>query len=86
MRPFPSMWKCGVVHPLGLNPMSGDVKSLQGFRRSLEILTHMKKMTKTLGLLSGKFIYHIFFIPDYPCMLLVLGIANFQFVKHQDLN
>lgn len=53
IRPFPSIWKCGVIHPFGLDPMLGDVKSLLGFSRSLEILTHMKKMTKTLDILSG---------------------------------
>lgn len=53
IRPFPSMWKCGVVHPAGLDPMSGDVKSLQGFSRSLEILTHMRKGTKIFSIYSG---------------------------------
>ena len=42
MRPFPSMWNCRIVHPYGLDPFSGDVRTLQGFSRSLEILTYMK--------------------------------------------
>ncbi|CAB3998145.1 Hypothetical predicted protein [Paramuricea clavata] len=53
MRPFPSMWNCRVVHPCGLDPFSGDVRSLQGFCRSLEILTYMRSEASRLGMLSG---------------------------------
>ena len=53
MRPMPLMWKCRVIHPSGLDPLSGDVKSLQGFSHSLEILTYMKKGVDTLGLACG---------------------------------
>ena len=54
MRPFPSIWNCGVVHPHGLDPLSGDVKTLQCFSRSLEILTYMRSESSRLGLISGK--------------------------------
>lgn len=54
IRPFPSVWNCGVVHPFGLDPMSGDVKSLQGLSRSLEILTRIRKAVKDFDLMCGK--------------------------------
>ena len=54
MRPFPSMWNCRVFHPYGLDPFSGDVRSLQGFSRSLEILTYMRNEASRLGMRSGK--------------------------------
>ena len=54
MRPFPFMWNCRVVHPHGLNPLSGDVKSLQGLCRSLEILTYMRSESSRLGMACGK--------------------------------
>jgi hypothetical protein len=54
MRPFPSMWNCRVVHPCGLDPFTGDVRSLPGFCRSLEILTHLRSETSRLGIMSGE--------------------------------
>ncbi|CAB4019936.1 Poly [ADP-ribose] polymerase 3 [Paramuricea clavata] len=53
MRPFPSMWNCRVVHPYGLDPFSGDVRSLQGLCRCLEILTYTRSEASRLGMLSG---------------------------------
>ena len=53
IRPFPSMWKCGVVVPDGLDPLSFDTKHLQGLCRSLEILVHMRKGRKEFGLACG---------------------------------
>ena len=53
IRPFPSMWKCGVVVPDGLDPPSFDTKHLQGLCRSLEILVHVRKGTKEFGLVCG---------------------------------
>ncbi|XP_028397376.1 uncharacterized protein LOC114521157 isoform X2 [Dendronephthya gigantea] len=50
MRPFPSMWNCRVVHPHGLDPLSGDVKTLQGLCRSLEILIYMRNESSRLGM------------------------------------
>ncbi|CAB4008005.1 Hypothetical predicted protein [Paramuricea clavata] len=50
MRPFPSMWNCRVIHPYGLDPFSGDVRSLQGFSRSLEILTYMRSEAARVGM------------------------------------
>ncbi len=55
MRPFPSMWNCRVVHPYGLDPFSGDVRTLQGFGRSLEILTYMRSEASRLDMCSGEF-------------------------------
>ncbi|CAB3985676.1 Hypothetical predicted protein [Paramuricea clavata] len=52
IRPFPSMWNCRVFHPYGLDPFSGDVRSLQGFSRSLEILTYMRSEASRLGMHS----------------------------------
>jgi hypothetical protein len=49
------MWNCRVVHPFGLDPFSGDVRSLQGFCRSLEILTYMRSEASRLGMHSGKY-------------------------------
>jgi hypothetical protein len=54
VRPFPSMLKCGVIVPFGLDLMSFDTKHLQGFSRSLEILTYMRKAVKTFGLSCGE--------------------------------
>ena len=42
-RPFPCLWKCGVVHPAGLDPLSGEMKHLQGLSWSLEKLVKMKQ-------------------------------------------
>ena len=42
-RPFPCLWKCGVVHPAGLDPLSGEMKHLQGLSWSLEKLVKMKR-------------------------------------------
>ncbi|XP_028397377.1 uncharacterized protein LOC114521158 [Dendronephthya gigantea] len=53
MRPFPSMWNCRVVHPHGLDPLSGDVKTLQGLCRSLEILIYMRSELSRLGISNG---------------------------------
>ena len=55
MRPFPSMWKCRVVHPFGLDPFSGEVGSLPGFCRSLEILTYLRSETSRLGMECGEY-------------------------------
>ena len=60
MRPFPSMWNCRVVHPYGLDPFSGDVRNLQGFSRSLEILTYMRNEAARLGMHSGKYFVLMF--------------------------
>ena len=57
MCPFPSIWNCGVVHPHGLDPLSGDVKTLQGLCRSLEILVYMRSESSRLGMSSGNYIY-----------------------------
>ncbi len=54
IRPFPSMWKCGVVVPAGLDPMSFDTKHLQGLCKSLEILVHMREGVNEFGILCGK--------------------------------
>ncbi|CAB3985201.1 Poly [ADP-ribose] polymerase 3 [Paramuricea clavata] len=54
MRPFPSMWNCRVFHPYGLDPFSGDARKLQGFSRSLEILTYMRSEASRLGMQSGE--------------------------------
>ena len=84
MRPFPSMWNCGVAHPHGLDPPSGDVKTMQGFSRSLEILIHMRSESYRLGLISGKYLAFIFFFSQecelgsseedkifYKCILII---------------
>jgi hypothetical protein len=54
IRPFPSMWNCRVFHPYGLDPLSGNVRNLQGFSRSLEILTYMRSEASGLGMHSGE--------------------------------
>jgi hypothetical protein len=54
IRPFPSMWNCRVFHPYGLDPFSGNVRNLQGFSRSLEILTYMRSEASGLGMHSGE--------------------------------
>ncbi|XP_046853428.1 uncharacterized protein LOC124446627 isoform X2 [Xenia sp. Carnegie-2017] len=53
IKPFPSMWKCGVVVPYELNPLSLNVQELQGLSRSLEILMYMKKGVVEFGLQCG---------------------------------
>ncbi|XP_028397307.1 uncharacterized protein LOC114521091 isoform X2 [Dendronephthya gigantea] len=53
MRPLPSMWNCRVVHPNGLDPLSGDVKTLQGLCRSLEILIYMRSESSRLEMSNG---------------------------------
>ena len=54
MRPFPSMWNCRVIHPFGLDPLAGDVNSLQGFCRCLEILTYLRSEASRLGMQCGE--------------------------------
>lgn len=54
IRPFPSVWKCGVAVPHGLDPMAFDTKHLQGLCRSLEILVYMREGVKEFGLSCGK--------------------------------
>ena len=53
------MWKCGVVVPDGLDPLSCDTKHLQCLSRSLEILVHMRKGVEKFGLGCGKVVYVI---------------------------
>ena len=54
LRPFPTMWKCGVVVPTGLDHVSPHLKYLQGLSRALEILVHMKEGIKSFHLSCGK--------------------------------
>ncbi|XP_046856264.1 uncharacterized protein LOC124449385 [Xenia sp. Carnegie-2017] len=54
IRPFPSMWNCGVIHPYGLDPLAGDAETIQGLIRSLEILTYMKSELVRLDINCGE--------------------------------
>ena len=53
-RPFPTMLKCGVVIPFGLDLLSFDTKHLQGLSRSLEILTYMREGSKKFSHMCGE--------------------------------
>ena len=54
VRPFPSMLKCSMIIPFGLDLLSFDTKHLQGLSRSLEILTYMREGVKKFDLMCGE--------------------------------
>ena len=67
VRPFPSMLKCGVIIPFGLDLLSFDTKYLQGLSRSLEILTYMREGVKKFELMCGELFFYLLY--DCECSL-----------------
>ena len=62
IRPFPLLWKCDVVVPHGLDPISLDTKHLQTLCKSLEVLVRIRNGVKEFGLSCGKRILVQYFI------------------------
>lgn len=53
MDPMPEKWKCGVIHPRGLDPSALNPKEMPRFCRALEVLVHIKTKVEELGLVVG---------------------------------
>ena len=49
-RPFPEMWRCGMVVPYGLDPPDGNLDKLHGFIRAMTWLGHFRRKIQELDL------------------------------------